>query len=68
MVQHSSANEPASSRPVDRGIRKMPKEGDRFRCAKCGMEIQVTADCRCERPENVRFRCCDQELQQRERN
>ena len=40
-----------------------PKKGDRFRCQACGMEIQVTADCRCQEGEHVHFHCCGQELQ-----
>ncbi|HEY1375617.1 MAG TPA: hypothetical protein VGF55_02425 [Gemmataceae bacterium] len=39
-----------------------PKKGDRFRCRTCGMEIQVTADCRCSEPDHVRFHCCDADL------
>jgi hypothetical protein len=39
-----------------------PKKGERFRCEKCGMEIQVTADCHCAGDEHARFQCCGQEL------
>ncbi len=39
-----------------------PKAGDRFRCAGCGMELQVTADCHCKEDEHVHFRCCGQEM------
>jgi hypothetical protein len=39
-----------------------PRKGDRFRCPRCGMEIQVTADCRCSPGEHVRFRCCGEDL------
>jgi hypothetical protein len=41
--------------------RKMdpPRKGDRFRC---GMQIEVTADCRCRPGEHVQFRCCGQDL------
>jgi len=45
----------------DRGVGS-PKKGDRFRCQKCGMEVQVTADCRCQDPDHVHFHCCGQEL------
>lgn len=41
-----------------------PKAGDRFRCAQCGMEIQVTADCHCKEGEHVHFHCCGQEMVQ----
>lgn len=40
-----------------------PKKGERFRCQKCGMEVQVTADCCCQDPAHVHFHCCGQELQ-----
>ena len=39
-----------------------PKKGDRYRCQKCGMEVQVTADCNCKDPSHVHFHCCGQEL------
>jgi hypothetical protein len=39
-----------------------PKKGERFRCASCGMEIQVTTACKCSEPEHVRFECCGMEL------
>jgi hypothetical protein len=48
--------------PVDEGVGS-PKKGDVYRCAKCGMAIQVTADCRCQQPGMVHFHCCGQELQ-----
>ena len=39
-----------------------PKRGEKFRCDKCGMEIEVTADCNCKENEHVHFHCCGQEL------
>ena len=39
-----------------------PKKGDTFRCDKCGMEIQVTQDCKCKDGEHVHFECCGQGL------
>lgn len=48
--------------PVDEGVGS-PKKGEQYRCAKCGMAIQVTADCRCQQPGMVHFHCCGQELQ-----
>jgi hypothetical protein len=47
---------------TDEGVGS-PKKGERFRCAKCGMEVQVTADCGCDQPSMVHFHCCGQELQ-----
>lgn len=39
-----------------------PKKGEQFRCEVCGMELKITADCRCEEPGMVHFHCCGQEL------
>jgi hypothetical protein len=47
--------------PVDKGVGH-PRKGDRFRCASCGMEIQLTRDCACKDPNSVHFHCCGQEL------
>ena len=41
-----------------------PKKGDRFRCQKCGMEIEVTVDCKCTAGHHSRFECCGQPLTQ----
>lgn len=46
----------------DPGVGK-PKSGEKYRCSKCGMALQVTADCRCEEPSEVHFHCCGQELE-----
>jgi hypothetical protein len=39
-----------------------PKKGERFRCSNCGMEIEVTQDCRCQGDGCARFECCGQEM------
>src|SRR5262245_4240141 len=39
-----------------------PKEGDRFRCESCGMEIKLIADCGCKDGEHVHFECCGKPL------
>ncbi len=54
----------ASSNKVatDKGVGN-PKKGERYRCGKCGMAVEVTADCRCNDPGMVHFHCCGQELQ-----
>lgn len=39
-----------------------PKKGDRFRCQKCGMEIEVTANCKTTGGHHARFECCGQPL------
>jgi hypothetical protein len=38
-----------------------PRKGDKFRCEGCGMQIQVTADCKCD-DDHAHFRCCGQEM------
>ena len=43
------------------GIMERPQKGDKFRCAACGMQIQVTAACRCA-DDDAHFRCCGQEM------
>jgi hypothetical protein len=48
--------------PVDEGVGS-PRKGEKYRCAKCGMTIEVTADCGCNKPGMVHFHCCGQELQ-----
>jgi hypothetical protein len=45
------------------GAHHSPRKGERYRCRTCGMEIQVTSDCRCNDPEHVQFRCCAQDMQ-----
>ena len=56
-------SEAGSGRPMaadaDKGA---PKKGERYRCEQCGMEVQVTADCKCGDPGHAHFRCCGQEL------
>ena len=39
-----------------------PKKGEAFKCAKCGMEILVTVECRCQGDDHVHFHCCGQEM------
>ena len=36
----------------------VPKNGDHFRCEKCGMQIEITIACKCEDPDHVHFQCC----------
>ena len=38
-----------------------PQKGDKFRCDSCGMQIQVTADCRSDE-DHPHFSCCGQEM------
>ena len=39
-----------------------PRKGERYRCDGCGMQIQVTADCKCN-DDHAHFRCCGQEME-----
>jgi hypothetical protein len=55
-------SESSSKVAVDEGVGS-PKKGERYRCGKCGMEVQVTADCRCNESSKVHFHCCGEELQ-----
>ncbi len=55
-------SEASGKAPVDEGLGH-PKKGDRYRCAKCGMALQVTTDCACKDASKVHFHCCGQELQ-----
>ena len=43
-----------------------PKRGERFRCDVCGMELEITADCKCRDDEAAHFECCGQELSKEE--
>jgi hypothetical protein len=38
-----------------------PQTHDRFHCEKCGMEIEVTKGCDCEKG-CAEFRCCGQDM------
>jgi hypothetical protein len=42
--------------------RQLPRKGERLRCSRCGMEIQLTADCKCQSGDHPHFECCGQEL------
>lgn len=39
-----------------------PKKGDKFRCEKCGMALEVTADCKCQGDDHAHFHCCGKEM------
>jgi len=57
-MAQASSKKPA----VDEGLTS-PKKGERFRCDSCGMEIEVTKDCGCDKPGSVHFHCCNAEMQ-----
>ena len=42
----------------EHGEHELPMKGETYRCAGCGMELEITEDCGCEDPEHVRLECC----------
>jgi len=51
----------AANPQVDAGLAP-PKQGDTFRCSGCGMQLEITKDCRCKEGEHVHFHCCGKEM------
>src|SRR5262249_33430854 len=51
----------ANAQKMDRS-KTNPKKGEKFRCDTCGMELEVTSDCRCHDPDMVHFECCGRQL------
>jgi hypothetical protein len=39
-----------------------PRKDERFRCQKCGMEIEIITDCKSTGGHHARFECCGQPL------
>lgn len=39
-----------------------PKKGDKFRCKQCGMQLEITVDCKCKEEARVHFHCCESEM------
>lgn len=39
----------------------LPQTGQKYRCEQCGMELEITQDCRCQHGE-PRLECCGQPL------
>jgi hypothetical protein len=52
----------ASSATVDKG-HPPPKQGEKFRCNSCGMELTITKECPCPDTERVHFHCCGREME-----
>ena len=44
------------------GTGAAPKKGDKFHCDKCGMALQITADCKCQGDDHAHFHCCGEEM------
>jgi len=52
-----------ASKPVTQtGTINPPKKGEKFRCEQCGMELEITADCKCQAGSHVEFACCGKTL------
>ncbi len=46
---------------MDHASELTPHAGDHFHCEKCGLEIEVTKGCTCEKG-CAEFRCCGQNM------
>lgn len=51
----------AANSTADKGLAP-PKQGEKYRCGECGMELTITRDCGCKEPSHVHFHCCGKEL------
>jgi hypothetical protein len=45
----------------DQGVGQ-PKKGERYRCPKCAMALEITADCPCDAACPAHFHCCGREM------
>jgi hypothetical protein len=43
------------------GTSEAPRQGERYRCGKCGMEVEVMAECGCHE-QTEHFHCCGQAM------
>ena len=39
-----------------------PKKGEMYRCTECGMELEITSDCKCPDSDMIKLECCGQQL------
>jgi hypothetical protein len=39
-----------------------PRKGDQYRCERCGMQLTVTADCKCNDAGHIHLQCCGHEM------
>ena len=58
---HEGALFMADTTKGDKGLAP-PKQGEKYRCAGCGMELEITKDCQCKAGEHVHFHCCGIEM------
>lgn len=40
----------------------LPKVGDKYECPACGMEMEVTKDCKCSFESLVILKCCNRSM------
>jgi len=40
-----------------------PRKGDKYRCRKCGMAMEITVDCKCRGDDHAHFECCGEEME-----
>jgi hypothetical protein len=50
-----------TGQPVMENDSHFPKQGERYRCEKCGMEVEVMAECACHE-QTEHFRCCGEPM------
>jgi uncharacterized protein (TIGR02284 family) len=53
-------NSPAKPKPQPRNMK--PQVGQTYRCEKCGMRIEITAECNCPDEVSPELRCCGAEM------
>ena len=51
-----------SGQAAQPGAEGKPRRGDRFRCAKCALEVEVVSGCSCE-GNCAKFQCCGQPME-----
>lgn len=46
--------------------KEKPEVGERYTCEGCGMQIEVTAPCKCKGEDGPEFRCCGADMRKAE--
>jgi hypothetical protein len=60
MSQASAEKMPQTG--MQQAASRSPHKGDQYRCERCGMQLTVTADCKCNDPDHVHLECCAHEM------
>jgi hypothetical protein len=60
MSQASAEKMPKTGSPRD--TKHTPHKGDQYRCERCGMQLTVTADCKCNATDHAHLECCGHEM------